>query len=210
MFKAAAHEAFKLCASTLCLEDKTMTKRLLIPNYLDAATCASLIDAHKAHVNTAEVNVQGTFSGRVLYYNTVPDPRLKTFMRIVQDDVRRRLREHYGLEKELYPGATHIVVWPTGSALGDHADNAYADGSPNYVPYRDYSAVIYLNDDFEGGTFYFKTGEPARVTPQSGLLVAFSAGIEDCHGVLPITSGTRYAMPMWFTHDRSKAYPEYQ
>lgn len=83
---------------------------------------------------------------------------------------------------------------------------------------RDYSAVLYLNDDFEGGEFVFTSPKPvakhqwkveAEVKPKCGRLVGFRA--EDLHGVKAVISGRRCAIAMWYTLDpyyREKAHSE--
>lgn len=39
------------------------------------------------------------------------------------------------------------------------------------------------------------------MVPKCGRLVAFSAGKENMHGVLPVTKGRRCAVALWFTLD---------
>ncbi|EEC12454.1 leprecan, putative [Ixodes scapularis] len=47
---------------------------------------------------------------------------------------------------------------------------------------------------------WFKARE-ARVSPKCGRMVAFSAGPENLHGVLPVERGRRCALALWFTLD---------
>lgn len=99
-----------------------------------------------------------------------------------------------------------------------HADNCVIkEGSclredPAYT-WRDYSAILYLNDDFDGGEFFFVEDWKRRriqsiVRPQCGRMVAFSAGGENLHGVQGVRSGRRCAIALWFTQD--KKYLEYE
>ncbi|XP_069506734.1 prolyl 3-hydroxylase 3 [Ambystoma mexicanum] len=73
---------------------------------------------------------------------------------------------------------------------------------PAYI-HRDYSGVLYLNDDFEGGDLFFTAMDAATVTaevrPKCGRLVAFSSGGENPHGVQAVTRGQRCAIALWFT-----------
>lgn len=73
-----------------------------------------------------------------------------------------------------------------------------------------YSCVLYLatqHTDFEGGTFMWSDappadGQPRKVTPVSptkGSAVIFSSGWENMHEVEPLQSGTRFAVPTFFT-----------
>ena len=66
-----------------------------------------------------------------------------------------------------------------GQSLGEHADAFYMDGRPNYTPYRKYSSIVFLNHDFEGGTLQFTKGSCDVISPETGKLVAFTAGLQD-------------------------------
>lgn len=63
---------------------------------------------------------------------------------------------------------------------------------------RDLSLVLFLNDDFEGGEFYFPDLK-IKITPEPGLLVCFPSNHYYVHGVLPVKKGIRYSMVSWLT-----------
>lgn len=65
--------------------------------------------------------------------------------------------------------------------------------------HRDYSSVLFLNDDFDGGEL--QIGETV-IKPKAGMLVAFDA--DTPHQVLKITRGVRLTMPGFYTFDESK------
>lgn len=100
-----------------------------------------------------------------------------------------------------------------------HADNciiknggACVQEDPAYT-WRDYSAILYLNDDFDGGEFFFVEDAKRRrvqstVQPRCGRMMAFSAGGENLHGVRGVRSGKRCAVALWFTQDET--YLEYE
>lgn len=100
-----------------------------------------------------------------------------------------------------------------------HADNCLLKDkntclreSPAYV-WRDYSAILYLNDNFQGGEFFFAEDSDIRamdkiVSPRCGRMVAFSADEENLHGVRGILRGRRCALALWFTQDGN--YLEYE
>ncbi|KAI8488595.1 procollagen-proline 3-dioxygenase [Branchiostoma belcheri] len=70
---------------------------------------------------------------------------------------------------------------------------------------RDYSSILFLNDEFRGGKFFFSdrnlTAE-VTVQPRCGRLVAFSSGPENPHGVQAVLQGRRCALAMWYTLDK--------
>jgi len=57
-----------------------------------------------------------------------------------------------------------------------------------------YSAVLYLNDDFEGGET--QVGETV-IQPKKGTIIGFE-GARIPHGVLPIHGSQRYTLPTWY------------
>ncbi|XP_052557680.1 prolyl 3-hydroxylase 3 [Tympanuchus pallidicinctus] len=100
-----------------------------------------------------------------------------------------------------------------------HADNCLLDPDgkecwkepPAYV-YRDYSGILYLNDDFRGGSLFFTEMDTVTVTakvhPKCGRLVAFSSGKENPHGVQAVSQGRRCAIALWYTHSAEHAEQE--
>jgi 2OG-Fe(II) oxygenase superfamily len=178
---------------------------ILLDEFLPKAACQSLIKYFEDNIKKGS-NVNPMFSDRVVYYEQVKDIKIKSIMKNIHDRVASLLTEFYKLDV-LYPEATHLVKWIEGSSLGSHADNAYdPSGEPNYVHWRTHSAVIYLNEEFTGGEFYFKRELPKTIQPKTGLLVAFTAGMDHVHGVQIVKSGNRYTMPLWFCQDVKRAY----
>ena len=137
---------------------------------------------------------------------------------------RAYLESYFQLNTTLYFSYTHLVC-RTAKDSGDqesrtdlshpvHSDNCILqpDNSclkiaPAYT-WRDYSSLVYLSEEFEGGDFFFadrQSYKPAVQvsTNQCGRMVGFSAGEENLHGVLPVTEGKRCALALWFTLDKS-------
>ncbi|XP_021368343.1 prolyl 3-hydroxylase 2-like isoform X2 [Mizuhopecten yessoensis] len=77
-------------------------------------------------------------------------------------------------------------------------------------PWRTYSAVLYFNDNFEGGKFFFANpdqSEQVSIVPKCGRMVAFPS--DHLHGVKAVTKGKRCAATIWFTAsaNRRRALP---
>ena len=71
---------------------------------------------------------------------------------------------------------------------------------PEHIDFDDtvYSSVVYLNDDFgEGGTFIGSGSEQTVIQPERGKILGFP-GAKVSHGVLPVTKGVRYVIPVWW------------
>lgn len=94
-------------------------------------------------------------------------------------------------------------------SLAIHADNCIINNkscarqSPAYT-WRDYSAILYLNDNIVGGEFIFTHDDSlkeieASVQPRCGRMVAFTSDQTNLHAVRGILHGHRFAIAMWFT-----------
>ncbi|EAW88734.1 leprecan-like 2, isoform CRA_d [Homo sapiens] len=137
----------------------------------------------------------------------------------VSERVRTLTQAYFSPERPLHLSFTHLVCRSAIEGEQEqrmdlshpvHADNCVLDPDtgecwrePPAYTYRDYSGLLYLNDDFQGGDLFFT--EPnaltvtARVRPRCGRLVAFSSGVENPHGVWAVTRGRRCALALWHT-----------
>ncbi|XP_040834953.1 prolyl 3-hydroxylase 3 [Ochotona curzoniae] len=137
----------------------------------------------------------------------------------VSERVRTLTQAYFSPERPLHLSFTHLVCRSAIEGEQEqrmdlshpvHADNCFLDPDtgecwrePPAYTFRDYSGVLYLNDDFQGGDLFFT--EPnaltvtARVRPRCGRLVAFSSGGENPHGVWAVTRGRRCALALWHT-----------
>ncbi|KAM7387872.1 hypothetical protein PAMP_024083 [Pampus punctatissimus] len=139
----------------------------------------------------------------------------------VSERARHVIESYFLLNSTLHFSYTHLVCRTAITGQQDHrndlshpihADNCLLDPEANECwkeppayTYRDYSALLYLNGDFEGGEFIFTEMDAKTVTasvkPKCGRMVGFSSGGENPHGVKAVTSGQRCAVALWFTLD---------
>uniref|UniRef100_A0A6Q2XKU4 procollagen-proline 3-dioxygenase n=1 Tax=Esox lucius TaxID=8010 RepID=A0A6Q2XKU4_ESOLU len=151
---------------------------------------------------------------------TVPLKSARLFFDI-SEKVRRVIESYFRLETPLYFSYSHLVCRSAIDEKQDdrddlshpvHVDNCLLVSEhnecikePPAYTHRDYSAILYLNDDFEGGDFIFSELDGKTVTavarPQCGRVVGFGAGKENPHGVTAVTKGQRCAVALWFTLD---------
>lgn len=61
---------------------------------------------------------------------------------------------------------------------------------------RQFSSVIYLNDDFDGGETEFVFG---HIVPKKGWSVIFPSNFMYVHTARPVRNGTKYACASWLT-----------
>ncbi|XP_037642143.1 prolyl 3-hydroxylase 3 [Sebastes umbrosus] len=136
--------------------------------------------------------------------------------------VRDLLHSYFRSPSVLFTSFTHLVC--RSAIAGDqkgrldlshpvHVDNCLLEPETNQCwreppafIHRDMSAILYLNDNFDGGELFFTKKDAktvtARVKPSCGRLVGFSSGPVNPHGVTAVTSGRRYALALWFTKEK--------
>lgn len=98
----------------------------------------------------------------------------------------------------LYTRPPVLIRWLPGNEQQPHADKQLNDGTPNPFPTYDINSIIYWNDDFEGGTFYYPQ-HGIELPIKAGMAVAHPGDIHYLHGVRPIISGERWTTPSFYT-----------
>jgi hypothetical protein len=91
-----------------------------------------------------------------------------------------------------------IVRWTPGTEQSPHSDKQLNDGRPNPFPLYDINSIIYWNDDFEGGEFYYPEYE-LEFKIKAGMAVAHPGDIHYLHGVRQVISGVRWTTPSFYT-----------
>lgn len=95
--------------------------------------------------------------------------------------------------------APQLLRYGPGGKYVAHADAEDFDAQQRQffrIIDRDFSMLIYLNDDYEGGEIYFKHLN-FTYKPRAGSFVAFPSNHVFSHESQPIISGTKYALVSW-------------
>lgn len=183
---------------------------VLLDSFLDENSCCDIVRYFLDNIGERSCSNAGNreFDHRILYYESIPEPSVRSRLSEIKYGAMRELRRFYRIDT-IYCESCHIVRWAKGHSLGLHADNAYfPSGKPNYTNWRTFAAVLFLNRDFEGGEFYFHSydsnGRDRSIRPKTGTLLAFGAGLDFVHGVREVEDGDRFTVAMWFTDDPSR------
>jgi len=181
---------------------------LVLENFLDSAICDGLCEAFRDLSKTIVNRVPDFWDSRFLWHSDILGKygELAGHMRNAQRFGTARITDFYRLTEPIYPDLLQIMSWPAGIHMPPHADNANPDGSPHAMAHRDFSGIVYLNDDYRGGEFYF-TARNTLITPQKGMLLAFTAGFYHEHAVLRVEGSERLTMPFFLTFDKQRADP---
>jgi len=104
----------------------------------------------------------------------------------VQNFLNKQL--NYNLEID----EAEIQNWVDGSISPLHKHIGCSEGVRSK---NRFNSLLYLNDNFEGGSFYTKGN--INIKPKPGLLTLFDgASIE--HGVKQVSNGDRYTIIFWW------------
>ena len=156
---------------------------LCMPDFLTAQECDKLIEAYYlAPRNSDDKNE--FWKDRV----SVPD-----WPEGVEDKLRgmveKQASEFFG--DKLTMTDLHMVRWPEGFEMPEHSDY----GGENEYLEREFAAITYLNDDYEGGALHFPALD-ADLEPKLGMTVVFPGG-RMRHAVKKVSKGDRYTVASW-------------
>lgn len=87
-----------------------------------------------------------------------------------------------------------------------HTDNAYIDANGKFIytsPNRVLTAVVYLNEEFDGGEIEFGSivddnGNNLVFKPTTGSIAVFPSDLRFPHEAKVVTKGDRYCIVAWF------------
>jgi len=183
---------------------------LVADNVISEADCALLVrtfDELESLVFGAS-DVASFWDKRGIWYADVVKHRPEAAA-VMLEAMRRclvEMKHFWKLNVPVYPDGMHLMSWKEGLFMVPHADNAYPDGKPHELPYRDLSGVLYLNDTFEGGGLYL-TARDILVKPKAGTMISMTGGFHHEHGVVRVESGLRVTIPFFTSFDKSRADP---
>ena len=101
--------------------------------------------------------------------------------------------EKHHLETGLWHEEYNMLRYRGGQEYKAHFDGPTGSG-------RSVSAIVYLNDEYEGGHVEF-TNFNIKIKPKPGMLLLFPSNYAYTHIAHPVVSGTKYAIVTWM-HDR--------
>lgn len=134
-------------------------------------------------------------TNRFTYISGIPDVQdvYPFFERVSQ-----KVGEFYSTDIEWWETPS-FKIYPTGGHFSLHSDSILGpDGKRFKFNDRDYTIIIFLNDDYVGGELVFPDLK-VEVKPVTGRLVCFPPDLRFMHKVNTVTEGTRYQLLTWMT-----------
>lgn len=129
------------------------------------------------------------------------NPEIFNIVEYYIDKMKKVIEDKHDVEVHSRPPV--IVRWIPGNVQSPHSDKQLNDGSPNPFPTYDINSIIYWNDNFEGGEFYYPEYD-IELKIEAGMAVAHPGDIHYLHGVKPVVSGTRWTTPSFYTITKLK------
>lgn len=109
------------------------------------------------------------------------------------DDLAKEYFKHlYITDTPYLPNVFDVKIYKPGALMGRHFDLFPQAGNKTIL-----SAVIYLNDEYEGGELYFDQ-QDIRIKPEAGCVVFFPSTEDFTHASLEIISGQKECVPLFF------------
>jgi hypothetical protein len=125
---------------------------------------------------------------------------------IIINNIRKKIKEtiqiEYGNGKEVYADLIQLVRWFPGMEQHPHADDMKnIEDSDEWFHHRDFGAILYLNNDYEGGITFYPEYE-LGIVPKPGMLAVHPGDSDHIHGVTRIENSNRYTIASFWTFDK--------
>ena len=185
---------------------KPLSRILVSENTLSLTECTFLIDLYDRY---SELSPTRDCSGRpLLHYYSLRDVDSDSASWVYGVSLQCKEKIEVDLRTpQLFVETVFLACLLPGDSHIPHADNQRREHGrwlPNHTPQRDYTALVYLNDNFTGGELVFPDRDVV-IIPKPGLFVGFPSNHKFVHAVPNVLSGKRYSLPVWFTMNSAKA-----
>lgn len=167
-------------------------------NLMDESLCDRTIEYFEKSKQRSWWQPLEFFRGRTLCPSEVRDFELRKDIRSFRYKVVQEAYKKYGYF--VFPEFWDIVYWAPGMSMSPHIDDYGTE-----LEQRHYTAVCYLNDDYDGGETFFPE-QNYKCKPEKGKVVIFPSYYY--HGVNEVVDSPRYVIAMWFTRDSTKLFEE--
>ena len=167
-------------------------------NLLTYNQCQQIIQFHRTHKHLQSVGSSTDYGG--IKFQHIQTPWLRQLVGQVSLNLICEIYKTQG--KVVYPEMIALNEWPIGGVQEPHLDTYSTVELDNDVveeqPSREWTLILYLNENFRGGETYFPDQENYVHKPvaREGLLFQ---GLYHKHGVYPVRRNSRHTISMWFS-----------
>ena len=175
-----------------------MLKVHVVPNFISNSDCDKIIKTLTDMKKNEKLEKRGPLKQRLMRSNI---PQIQDIVKSYGIKTIGTVKSLYNLENELFLSDYGVFISESGYDMNYHIDT---ENSNNSFTHLEYSAVIYLNNDFEGGEVHFPNID-FLYKPKAGDAIFFPANdLEYLHGVKSITDGQRFTMIFWHSGNKDE------
>jgi len=199
---------FKSCCGNSSLNRNPPYGVKIVESYLDSSSCDDIVQKLSTFEGEALTILDLERTTKEKIVRIIDDRRVtdkvllgdyqSEINKLVELSLKNQIEPNLDVKIEWYERPTVLRYHPNGFYQA-HADSDNYDTERQLWRQdldRDISLLIYLNDDYEGGTLYFPYFD-YRIKPQKGMLVYFPSDSRYFHAAESLISGTRYAIVSW-------------
>ena len=168
--------------------------------------CQTLVQWYKSHHQLRTIGDNTDY--RAINRMHIHNPLIRDLFVKVDSQVIGEIRKE--TDQIVYPKMSSITEWPIGGIQPPHLDTysryeldeRTSEEEKDRLaehPSREWTLILFLNDDFKGGETYFPELKQ-EFTPVEGSGLLFQ-GIYLHHGVNKVRRGSRRTISTWFTTD---------
>lgn len=152
----------------------------------------------------------GFWDGRVIKASDVnaSDSVVGDYLKNIKQRILATIKESYNINTEIYLDLLAIARWFPGMQQQPHSDNMQNTDHSHIHEHREYGLVIYLNDDFEGGSTFYPQHN-LYINPEPGKMAVHPASTDHMHGVTKIEGAVRYTLTSFVTFNKTKAMQDF-
>lgn len=193
---------------------------VVLEHFLAPETCrdivayADAITGQKATVRDNSRLGEGLFRDRHSAARVTEIIPLEGIARQIVPIFAALFREHLGRIYQVsfeWFETPQLLRYRPGGRYNRHSDGeCFNSSSRQWIRSldRDYSVLLYLNDDYRGGALSFPHHR-MRIFPSPGMLIAFPSDHRYIHAAETLESGQRYALVSWAAiHGSARVNPE--
>lgn len=185
---------------------KMVTLPTIVENFLSANSREMIMSYVTSEDASWDYSNPGTsWSGRYVHLENINNLKVKNFLYELNKEILLNLNIKYP-HAPIYAETFQLVRWLPGCEQLPHADGENEDGTKHQYSWRTHASLVYLNDDYEGGSIYFPK-QALEIKPVPRTLVFFPGTTEYLHGVRKVTDGVRYTIAGFWTTDRDRRNP---
>lgn len=147
--------------------------------------------------------------------NKIDNDQIKEIIRKCRQEVLEIVQQD--VDDTVFPNHSDLVYWSAGQKMGRHSDNDSYNPKPSVLKAREFSAIVYINDDYEGGETFIGNSTEKRlwwwpledkfspiesdilINPNYARCAIFASDDRNAHGVTEVLSGERITLAFWFT-----------